>query len=201
MKLNAREVLSQKYEPNFIESRFPNQHKRLWSGGLFISHSWRDYERVLNDIFDPVVAHKFPMFDACFLHNAKSGGAESYIQFVLAALHYCNKFMVIVSHNSVDNEWVAAELDWAVRHRRPIIQCLLDDSDPQRLHPVLKFGDRVQYEGIKLYAIDFREGVRVSQEHLAMILDELLLQYPYGWEQRTYINRIRAFIQRWLRFT
>lgn len=87
-----------------IDRRYPNA--RRLQGGLFISHAGKDYERISQDLVMPFIHDRFaPRY---FFHNRGSGGAEHYVELVRAALEYCDKFLVVVSRNSVEHPWVTA---------------------------------------------------------------------------------------------
>ena len=57
--------------------------------------------------------------------------ADIYRQLVQAALHWCDKFMVVISERSISNEWV-------LEHSRPIIAVRLDRYGWDDLISVLK---------------------------------------------------------------
>ena len=167
---------SEALNPSDIEDRYPNARRKL-RGGLFISHSGRDYDLIKRDVVHPVVSDRFG--DAYFLHNRGSGAAEEYRELVRTALHYIDKFLVVVSEASICNRWVRAEVTIAAELRRPIIQCLVDGANPSELHPV--FGRRPWYTRIRsrVLIVDFRDGVQNGQFVLAKSLDQILKRYPY----------------------
>jgi TIR domain len=115
-----------------INREFPNARKL--SGGLFVSHSGRDFQRILGEV-DPALKRFQP---AVFLHNRGSGGSSRYKRLVQAALYYCPYFLVVISENSVQHDWVTAEVDWAFKHGRAIMLCLFDNSKTTRVHPELR---------------------------------------------------------------
>jgi hypothetical protein len=110
--------------------------------------------------------------------SRRSGGSKQYKTVVNAALHLCDKFMVVTSQNSIRNEWVRAEVDSAVKSDRLIILCLFDDSDVGRLHAALAQSSPLRLSA-KLSTVDFRVEIPAAQERLAEILDRLLSRSPY----------------------
>jgi hypothetical protein len=177
MDLEPREYLrTAHFAPDEIDQRFPNA-RRILTEGIFVSHSGLDTRRIHEDIVLPVLHDRFA--DGIFFHSRTSGGAESYKQLVQAALHFCDKFIVVVSQNSITNPWVRAEAEWAAEHQRPVIHCLLDDSDPGLLYTALPPIAEAE-GGQRVYGwVDFRGDIREAQTRLGTLLDELLSRYPY----------------------
>ncbi|MGO9915626.1 MAG: hypothetical protein ACLQIB_13090 [Isosphaeraceae bacterium] len=147
------------FNPQVIERAYPNA-RRILSGGLFISHSGVDYLRVRRDIVLPSV---IPLFgNSYFLHNRGTGAAERYRDLIQAALTYCTSFLVAVSKNSLSNDWVRAEVGWAIAHNRPVVACLLDETSPN------DFGLTTDW----LFA-DFQQSVGLAQTQLKNLLGGL----------------------------
>jgi hypothetical protein len=95
-EISPREFLrNTEFSPETANLLYPNA-RRLTLGGLFISHSGADNDRIQKEIIGPVVYERFPG-DGYFLHSAASGGADSYRELVQAALHWCDKFMLVIS--------------------------------------------------------------------------------------------------------
>ena len=152
-------------------ARFPNAGRHM-RGGLFISHAGPDYRWICDTLFRPVISSRFTP-DGVFLHNRLSGGADGYIQLVLAALHLCTKFMVVVSTASYQNTWVRSEVSWALDRERPIVACRVDSVDP------VKLDSRLDPDPTReTYLVDFRENFAEASANLAAILDDLLRKYP-----------------------
>ena len=168
-------LLAAEYDPASLESEFRKQGQ-YWAGGVFVSHAGRDYGRVASDIFNPIVLPRFPEFDSCFFHNGRSGGGDAYAKLVAAALHFCDKVLIIVSANSLGHAWVAAETDWAKRQGRATIACTLDDTDPQLVHPCLSAADGW---GAKVERVDFSHDLGKAQTRVSVLLDDLLRRLPY----------------------
>ena len=177
MDLDPREYLqSARFAPDIIDQHFPDA-RRILTKGIFVSHSGLDSSRIYNEIILPVLHVRFA--DGIFFHNRESGGADSYKQLVLAALHFCDKVMVVVSQNSVNNVWVRAEADWAAEHQRPVIHCLLDDSEPGLLYRA-QSSSVVPSKDQRIYGqVDFRSNFTAAQAKLGYLIDEMLKRYPY----------------------
>jgi TIR domain len=163
----------EEFDANEIDREYPNARK-FTTGSIFISHDGADFHLIGEQIVDPVVFDRFA--DGYFLHNRRSGGSENYRRLVRAALHWCDKFMVAVSRGAALNEWVNAEVEWAIRNNRLIIVCRLDDSPLESVHPALSLrGDG--RPNVRL--VDFRDNISEAQANLAKLLDELLARSPY----------------------
>jgi hypothetical protein len=86
--------------------------------------------------------------------------------------------MVVVSRHSIGHEWVVAEVDWAVSHKRSIIRCLFDDSSPGQVHPSISQSTAAN-SPMELFTVDFRRELKSARSQLAVILDGLLRLAPY----------------------
>ena len=117
-------LLSAPFDAETTFARCPNARRTL-DGGVFVSHAGRDLERVRSEV-EPVLSERDHMA-RYFLHDRRSGAPDSYVELVHAALVLCPIFLLAASYNSVKHRWVIAEVTWAVRNRRPIIVCILDD--------------------------------------------------------------------------
>jgi hypothetical protein len=162
------------FDADEINQEYPNA-RRVLAGGIFISHSGKDFQRILSDVIGPI----YDRFgDGYFLANAGFGGSEKYRTLVRAALHWCDKFIVAVSRHSMGHAWVHAEVDWAIRNdRAPLLICLLDASEPGQVHEKL-----VPESGggsVPLIVIDFRSEMVRAREQLADTLDMLLRRHAY----------------------
>jgi hypothetical protein len=163
------------FSPAIAHKRFRNARQRLL-GGLFVSHSGSDYHEILEKIVHPVF-YDLIVGEWYFVHSRVSGGASGYRQLVQAALHWCDKFIVIISERSITNEWVLAEVEWALDHGRPILAVELDECcwkdiverlpverGPMRKVPTFRFGD----------------NLAAAQHELAQSLRSLLIDFPWG---------------------
>jgi len=162
--------------PNKIEARYPNA-RRILKGGLFISHDGRDFPRIRETVVNPVIYDRF--MDGFFLHNRKSGGSEEYKELVRTALYYLDKFLLVVSTNSLANRWVHAEVSVAIGLCRPIIQCIFDYSDPKQIHNGLGRLPWYRQLSRRVYTVDFRGSLESAQADLARRLDQMLSRSPY----------------------
>jgi len=155
---------------------FPHA-RDIMLGGLFISHSGEDSIRIQEQIILPVVLEKFPG-DGYFMHSRRSGGADSYRLLVQAALHWCDKFMVVISERSVRNPWVVAEVEWAVDNSRPILVSSFDGRGWKDL-----LGSIGNCESVVLEQVfDFGCDEQRAQQELGRALDRLLVRLPRcGW--------------------
>jgi hypothetical protein len=169
-------LLNAKFSPEEVDRSNPGA-RGVWTGGLFISHSGLDETRIRRDIVRPVIEARFPS-DGHFLHNRGSGGAWAYRKLILAALNFCDKFVVVVSKHSTGNTWVQAEVEWAFAHRRPVIVLLMDDSDWVNLCPPSYLAKSDDTQG-DYDLIDFRCDKQAAQTRLASVLDSLLQKLPY----------------------
>jgi TIR domain len=158
--LSPREFLRNcEFSPERANARYPNA-RRLTLGGLFVSHSGIDTKRI-DEIICPVVSHRLPA-DGCFLHSGKSGGASQYAELVQAALHWCDKFMVVISEMSVVNEWVHAEVEWALERSRPILAVRLDHCTWKDMVQVLELPLSTE-SSRNVQPFDFSEGIDRAQ--------------------------------------
>jgi hypothetical protein len=154
--------------------RYPNAC-RLTLGGLFISHAGADRERI-REVIVPLVFKRLPA-DGYFMHSRASGGADDYKGLVQAALHWCDKFLLVISDNSLVNLWVQAEVEWALNHTRPLLVVRLDHHTWQDFLHKLELGPReLALESVPVF--DFRASVEDAQNKLALALDQLLARLP-----------------------
>jgi hypothetical protein len=169
---DPREFLrTAKFSPDAIQTLYPNA-RGILSDGIFVSHSGLDSQRIHSQIILPVLFDRFA--DGIFFHNRGSGGANDYKQLVHAALHFCDKFLVAISRSSLESGWVRAEVEWARDHSRYIIGCLLDESDPQALHPDFPTFSELVVDRDDVSIIDFRTDLEVAKTALRQVVDELL---------------------------
>lgn len=163
---------SNDFDSNEACSRYPNA-KIFFTGSIFICHAGIDSHKINDDINLPVIYDRFA--DGCFFHNRGTGGSKHYKELVRVALRLCDKFLLVVSKNSVNHEWVKAEVAWAVDNNRSIIMCLFDDSAPTQIH----FKLSVAQLNNRLYTVDFSNNIKHAQTELSIILDKLLKEIPY----------------------
>jgi hypothetical protein len=161
------------FSPDRAHEVFPNA-RSLTLEGLFISHAGADTQRINDEIIFPVVSRRMPIY---FMHSKGSGGADSYRVLVQAALHWCDKFMVVISERSVSNAWVQAEVEWALERSRPIIAIRLDRCGWDDLINVLKQTSMLLVDRI-VPCFDFTVDLQSAQNQLAISLDDLLAKFP-----------------------
>jgi hypothetical protein len=108
----------------------------LVRGNAFISHAGKDTGQIRNVITPCIhMCYNGALPDPIFFHNSSSGGGNDYKHIVLLALDNCAFSIVVVSANSAEHVWVAAEVDWLIEHRRSIAICLLDSTSPNEIDP------------------------------------------------------------------
>jgi hypothetical protein len=168
----ARRFLQTEFSPERADEEFPNA-RRILEGGLFISHSGTDTKRIRNQLLGPVI-NQLVSGDRAFFHNRGSGGSAGYKRLVQAALHWCDKFLVVVSDAAVGNEWVIAEVDWAASHARPIVAVCFDGRrfDDLRVRAAPPFGSAEVYE------IDLSAEIAGGQRRVRTVLSALLANSP-----------------------
>lgn len=167
------------FSPEEANAKYPNA-RRLTLGGLFVSHSGIDSRRIDDDIITPIVFRRLPA-DGFFMYSRGSGG-ESYRELVQAALHWCDKFMVVISEASIINEWVQAEVEWALKRSRPVLAVRFGACDWNDLVHMLRLPFKVKLRlKLKLYQVpcfDFSGDLKLAQKELAAALDDLLAKFP-----------------------
>jgi hypothetical protein len=165
-----------KFSPTRAQAEFPNA-QRFLERGLFVSHSGLDTRRIRDLLLAPVIDLLVPT-DAVFFHSRGSGGAESYKRLVQAALHWCDKFMVVVSDASVVNEWVAAEVEWAVEHRRLMLAVCLDG---RRFAELLEDGGAASSRA-EVFEVDFDADPARGRREVRTNIKALLASYQVHQE-------------------
>jgi TIR domain len=172
------------FSPERADELFPNA-REIMLGGLFISHSGADSQRIWDRIILPVVFERLPA-DGYFMHSGLSGGADSYRFLVQAALHWCDKFMVIISSRSICSSWVLAEVEWALDNSRPIIVVRLDEYEWKDVLHVL---GRREDACLAVPPFDFSVDIRGTKHEFEHALDSLLTRLPrrgrYGTVEKT----------------
>lgn len=112
---------------------------------VFISHSALDHELVGTLIVSLLEQHGLSVWYSRDSIHA----AEEWEKRIRQALMASDWFLVALSANSVQSEWVRAEVDWALENRRgKLVPVLIGDCDPQECHLRLR---QIQY-------LDLRRG-------------------------------------------
>jgi hypothetical protein len=98
--------------------------------------------------------------------------------------------MVAVSRHAVQNEWVRAEVEWALEHRRPILVARLDELGWSGLMAEIDPANRL-VPAERPPEFDFSSDHRPAQKGLAAALDELLVRFPRRALERLELHRRR----------
>jgi hypothetical protein len=124
---------------------------------VFISHSSKDHKFVKEQIIDFLESHNISTW-----HYIKETlAADEFDKKIRKGLQNCEWFLVAISKNAIDSDWVKAEVDWATENRKgKIIPILLEKCQPRDLH--LKMGT-VSY-------INFTMDINKSKESLLSVL-------------------------------
>lgn len=123
---------------------------------VFISHSSRDRESVERDIISPLRAHGI---DTWYSTDDIETASEWERQ-IREGLTKCEWFLVVLSPQSVESEWVRREAHWAVMKRMgKIVPVMLETCEPEDLHLGLL---PIQY-------IDFRDNREQALERLLAV--------------------------------
>lgn len=178
-EISPREYLrNTAFSEDQATAKYPNA-RGYALGGLFISHSGLDTKRILNEIVLPVIFGRLPA-DGYFMHSRSSGGAESYKGLVQAALHWCDKFMVVISKASTHNAWVQAEVEWALERSRPILSVCVDDYGRHDLVQVLELSPGMRRHS-SIQHFNFSGDLAPAQNQFTAALDELIKQSPRAY--------------------
>ncbi|HJN53415.1 MAG: TIR domain-containing protein [Pseudomonadales bacterium] len=86
---------------------------------------------------------------------------------IVKGLKECDWFMLVLSPNAINSEWVKDELFWAIENRPDhVIPVLISECNPQDLHIRL---NRLQF-------IDFAKDIDASQQEILGFLDDVMKQ-------------------------
>lgn len=161
---------------------------------VFISHSSHDWPFVEQEIIAPLKRHGVETWYSRDHIQATSDWEKS----IRKGLSACDWFLVVLSPQSVESEWVRSELHWALEHRANyIIPVLIKTCNSTDLHLRLA---RVQH-------IDFRNDLQDAQKQLLKIWNidyeykrqphELrLVQGPFDLQGAIYPLRGRVIVGR-----
>ena len=175
-EISPREYLrNTPFAEDQANAEYPNA-RRYTLGGLFVSHSGLDTKRIRDEIISPVIFSRLTA-DGYFMHSRSSGAAESYRGLVQAALHWCDKFMVVISKASIKNAWVQAEVEWALERSRPILSVSIDDCRWQHLVQRLELSPGMRVDR-SVQNFDFGRDLVSAQNRFAAALDKLLKKFP-----------------------
>jgi hypothetical protein len=163
-----------------IDWRFPNARHSL-EFGWFISHSGEDYQWIRENLIGCFQNEKYFFYSKCY--------GKEYEELVLLSLHYCDKFVLVVSERSSKSEWVSAEVEWAIGFRRPMILCLLDETNPGKINKNLENISNSMWNrfwgGQDRFIVDFRCSNIHGQDRLGICIQKILKRYPVRSSYRT----------------
>lgn len=121
---------------------------------VFISHSSRDCKFIESTILPVLRAHGIDTWYS----KEDINGFPAWETSIKQALMRCDWFMVMVSPNAAESEWVKDEVHWAVSNRKNrVIPVLIDDVDPFDVHIRLP----------RIQSVDYRTP---SQEAAAILV-------------------------------
>jgi len=109
-----------------------------------------------------------------FLHIRWSGGSTEYKELVRTALYYLDMFLLVVSSNSLMNEWVRAEVSVAMGGGDPWSYISPMDSNPVDIHKGLMKSPWYRRFGRRMYKVDFRVPLISTQLKFALRRDQML---------------------------
>src|SRR5580704_3397167 len=106
---------------------------------VFVSHSTKDRVLVEREIISLLNAHGIETWYS--KDNIRT--ADHFERTIRKGLESCDWFLVVMSPNAVDSEWVKDEVHWAVEERPgKLVPVLIGDCKPRDLH--IRMG-RIQY--------------------------------------------------------
>ena len=86
--------------------------------------------------------------------------------------------MVVISKESIANEWVQAEVEWALEQSRPILAVQLGRWEWTDLLDELTLSSPLNTKSGAVSCIDFTGPLEPAQYKLAKALDDLLAKLP-----------------------
>jgi len=120
---------------------------------VFVSHSSKDIESVKRKITDFLDENDVPYF----LAQQSINSAAEWEREILVALQECKWFIVALSPNSLESEWVKDELFWAIDNRPgKIVPIIINQIDQNEIHIRLR----------RLQILDFTNRVTTDQRKL-----------------------------------
>ena len=144
------------HSPEILTYRNPAKKMTLVppQPSVFVSHASRDRDFVERDVI--------PFFQKLGLTTWYSRDdiqvRDEWERKLLRGLEACDFFLLVMSPNSAESEWVQTEVHWAVANRwGRVILVMHQDCEPQAFNLKL----------IKLEYADFREDVERARQRLA----------------------------------
>jgi Leucine-rich repeat (LRR) protein len=127
---------------------------------VFLSHSSKDSNFVSTELVPLLESNGVSTWYS--IVDIRS--AEEWERSIREGLESCDWFLVVVSLNSVQSEWVRAEVDWALEHRKGrVIPVLLGGAKPHALDLRLR---RIEY-------VDYRKDRDTARVKLLASWQEL----------------------------
>jgi hypothetical protein len=127
---------------------------------VFVSHSTHDRRFVESVLIPTLTAHGIESWYS----KQDIRGASEWARRIVVGMKECDWFLVVMSHESAESQWVRDEVHWAMDHRwEKIVPVLIDDCDPMDLHLRLR---RIQF-------IDFRQNNERAREQLLQVCDTI----------------------------
>lgn len=98
---------------------------------VFLSHSSKDQRFVEQKLIPFLQSHGVK----AWYSTVNIRAADNWERSIREALLSCDFFLVVLSPNSVNSEWVRAEVHWAMENRKGrVVPVLVADCDPSQLH-------------------------------------------------------------------
>jgi len=136
--------------------KWSRQHEVKSVPKVFVSHSVKDREFVEYELIRPLQRHGI---ETWYSKDAIDTGAR-WEKEIVEGLKSCDWFLVVLSRESVQSDWVEAEVHWAMDERaNRIVPVLIDDCDPADLHLKLR---QVQF-------VDYRENRDQAKKKLLTV--------------------------------
>ena len=146
----------------------------MLSQSLFVSHAGVDREVIRARLFRPL--DDLCEFEQRFFYSRRVPRAEDYRDLVRAALHWCDKFVAVLSTNSLNNSWVRAEVESILRDRKLLFVVRLDGC---RWCDMLRTLD-VSSSRARVRVFDLSNASEFHERRLRTSLVRLVQQYPFG---------------------
>ena len=111
---------------------------------VFISHSQHDHSFIDNVLLPALHAHGI----SAWYSKKDIRTAEEWQRMIVHGLEESQWFLVVLTEKATKSEWIQAEVQWAMKHRRgKIIPLLLQDCNVSHIHLLL---DPIQFADFRL---------------------------------------------------
>ncbi len=94
---------------------------------VFVSHSSKDADFVKR-LCGALEASQDPTVD-CWMSGMDLQAGERWTREISRQIKQCDRFVVVISNDSVQSEWVEKEIALAVKHGKPILPYFVDEVD------------------------------------------------------------------------